>query len=383
MTDITIKRVSCHRELKQFIQFHYDLYRRCPQAVPFLRSEEMNTLRSDRNAAFECCEAAYFLALRDGKVVGRVAAIINHRANQCWNRREVRFGWFDFIDDMAVSRALLETVIQWGRAKGMNEIAGPLGFTDMDREGMLIDGFDEDATMYINYNYPYYIRHMEALEGFVKDNDYMEYRVRVPEQVPDKFHRIAEMIRTRYNLQVHKFTRKELLEGGKGREVFDIVNATYKDLYNYCQLSDRQIDQLVKQYIKIADLNLVTGIEDWNTPDHRMVGFGVTFPSFTRALRHTHDGRMLPFGWWHLLRALKGHKTDTVDLLLIGVLPEYRSKGANSLIFDDLIQQFQRYGFHWAEAMPQMETNEHVRSQWQYLEAKQHRRHRCYRKQLG
>lgn len=383
MSKIEIKKVKSERELKQFVQFHYDLYRDCPQAVPFLYSEEMNTLRRDRNAAFECCDAAYFLALRDGKIVGRTAAIINRRANERWQRREVRFGWFDFIDDKEVSRALLDAVAQWGCEQGMIEMAGPLGFTDMDREGLLIEGFDYDATMYINYNYPYYAEHIESINGFVKDNDYMEYRVKVPERVPDKFHKIAEMIRKRYNLHVHKFTRKELLQGGKGREVFDILNATYKDLYGFSQLSEEQIDQLVEQYIKIADLNLVTSIEDWNTPDHRMIGFGVTFPSFTNALRHTRDGRMLPFGWWHLLRALKWHKTDTVDLLLIGVLPDYRAKGANSLIFDDLIQQFQRYGFKWAEAMPQMETNENVRSQWQYLEATQHRRHRCYRKRLA
>ncbi|MBR1688588.1 MAG: N-acetyltransferase [Prevotella sp.] len=382
MSQIEIRRVTNLRELKNFVQFNYDLYRSCQQAVPFLYSEEMNTLRRDRNAAFECCEADYFIAYEDGRAVGRVAAIINRRANERWGRQQVRFGWLDFVDSPAVSRALLETVEQWGRERGMTEIAGPLGFTDMDREGLLIEGFDEQATMYVNYNYPYYVDHLEQMGGWEKDNDYMEYRVKVPERVPDKFHKIAEMVGKRYNLHVHKFTRQELIDGGKGREVFDIINATYKDLYGYSQLSQKQIDQLVDQYIKIADLNLVTSIEDWNTPEHRMIGFGITFPSFTNALRHTRDGRMLPFGWWHLLRALKWHKTDTVDLLLIGVLPEYRAKGANSLIFDDLIQQFQRYGFKWAEAMPQMESNEGVRSQWQYLEATQHRKHRCYRKLL-
>ena len=393
MNSIEVKQMEGLSGLKQFVQFHYDMYRDCPYAVPFLFTDEMNTLRSDRNAAFECCEADYFMAYKDGKAVGRVAAIINHRANQRWQRQQVRFGWLDFIDDTEVSRALLETVEQWGRERGMTEIAGPLGFTDMDREGLLIEGFNEDATMYINYNYPYYQQHIEqfsdqrsecggAVGGFEKDNDYMEYKVKVPEVVPDKFHKIAQMVSKRYNLQVHKFTRKELLDGGKGREIFGIINATYKDLYGYSQLSDRQINQLVDEYIKIADLNLVTGIEDWNTPDHQLIGFGITFPSFTSALRKTRDGRMLPFGWWHLLRTLKWHKTKVVDLLLIGVLPEYRAKGANSLIFDDLIQWFQRYGFEYAEAMPQMESNEGVRSQWQYLEARIHRRHRCYRKNL-
>ncbi len=382
MSTIDIKRVSNRKELTDFIQLHYDMYRDCPQAVPFLFSEEMNTLRSDRNAAFECCESDYFIAYRDSKPVGRVAAIINNRANERWQRKQVRFGWLDFIDDEEVTRKLIDTVEQWGRERGMTEIAGPLGFTDMDREGLLIEGFDQDATMYINYNYPYYQHHIENISGFEKDNDYVEYKVKVPDTVPDKFHKISEMITKRYNLRVRKFTRKELIQEGKGREVFDIINATYKDLYGYSQLSERQINQLVDQYIKIADLNLVTAVEDWNTPEHKMIGFGITFPSFTSALRKTRDGRMLPFGWWYLLRTLKWHKTDVVDLLLIGVLPEYRAKGANSLIFDDLIQWFQRYGFKYAEAMQQMESNEGVRSQWQYLEATQHRRHRCYRKDL-
>ena len=382
MSTIDIKRVANVKELKAFVQFNYDLYRDCPQAVPFLYSDEMNTLRRDKNAAFECCEADYFIAYRDGKAVGRVAAIINRRANERWNRKLVRFGWFDFVDDVEVSRKLLETVEQWGRQRGMTEMAGPLGFTDMDREGMLIEGFDRDTTMYVNYNYAYYPQHIEQIGGFEKDNDYMEYRVKIPEVIPDKFHKIGEMVTKRYNLHVRKFTRSELVSGGKGREIFNIINTTYNDLYGYSQLSERQIDELVNQYIKIADLKLVTGIEDWNTDDHRLIGFGITFPSFTQALRKTRDGRLFPFGWWHLLRTLKWHKTDVVDLLLIAVLPEYRQKGANSLIFDNLISQFQQYGFKYAEAMPQMESNTGVRSQWQYLESEQHRRHRCYSKKL-
>ena len=275
-----------------------------------------------------------------------------------------------------MSAALLKAVEDWGAERGMTEIAGPLGFIDTDREGMLVEGFEALSTMYVNYNYPYYQKHMEQLEGFHKDNDYLEYKVKVPEVVPAKFSKITEMVRKRYGLRVHKFTRDELLKQGYGHEVFRLLNATYKDLYGFSELSDSQVDRLVNDYIRIADLNLVTAIMDGD----KMVGFGITFPSFSRALQKTRDGRFLPFGWWHLLKVLKWHKTPIVDLLLIGVLPEYRPKGANALIFDDLIRQFQAYGFEWAITGPQMETNEGVLSQWQYLEHETVRRHRCYRK---
>ena len=378
MSTIEIKQVTNRKELKQFVQFYYDLYRGNNCAVPYLFFDEMTTLRKDKNPSFECCEAEYFMAFRDGKMVGRVAAIINRRANERWNCHQVRFGWFDFIDDTAVSTALLQAVEQWGRSKGMNEIAGPLGFIDTDREGMLVEGFDQLSTMYVNYNHPYYPRHMEQLQGFQKANDWVEMKVKVPDEVPAKFAKITEMVSKRYGLRVHKFTRNELIKEGWGRKTFDLLNATYKDLYGFSQLSDRQIDKLVNEYIQIADLNLVTAVMDGD----KMVGFGITFPSFSEAMQKTRDGRFLPFGWWHLLKVLKWHKTPLVDLLLIGVLPEYRGKGANALIFDDLIRWFQRYHFEYAITGPQMESNEGVLSQWQYLEATPYRRHRCYRKFL-
>jgi len=378
MSNISIKRVTNRKELEQFVQFYYDLYRGNDCAVPYLYSDEMGTLRKDKNPSFECCDAEYFMAVKNGQMVGRVAAIINRRANERWDRKQVRFGWFDFIDDIEVSEALLKAVEDWGRGQGMTEIAGPLGFIDTDREGMLVDGFDQLSTMYVNYNYPYYPQHMERMGGFEKDNDYVEMKVKVPEVVPEKFSKITEMVRKRYGLRVHKFSRRELTSEGYGRKIFDLLNATYKDLYGFSQLSDRQIDKLVNDYIKIADLNLVTGIFDGDN----IVGFGITFPSFSRAMQKTRDGRFLPFGWWHMLKILKWHRTNIVDLLLIGVLPEYRGKGANALIFDDLIRWFQRYNFEWAVTGPQMETNEGVLSQWQYLESTIVRRHRCYRKTL-
>ena len=381
MNSIEIRTVTNNRELKQFIRFYYDLYRGSKYAVPFLFFDEWNTLSRDKNPSFECCDTEYFMAFREGKMVGRVAAIINKRANERWNRREVRFGWFDFVDDIEVSRALLQAVEDWGRSQGMNEIAGPLGFTDMDREGMLVEGFEELATVYINYNHPYYPKHMEQLGGWKKDNDYMEYKVKVPEVVPDKFAKLSEMIEKRYNLHPRKFTSHELVEEGMGRYIFHLINDTYKDLYGYSELSEHQIDQLVDAYIKKADLNLVTGVVDGNA-DNKLIGFGITFPSFARAMQKSHNGSLWPITWWRVLRALKWHKTDTVDLLLIGVLPEYRSKGANSLIVRDIVEQMLRDGYTYAEAMPQMETNTRILSLWQYFEHEQHRRHRCFKREL-
>ena len=375
---VEIRKVSTKRELKQFIQFFYDLYRDYDKAVPYLFFDEMATLQRDKNPSFECCEADYFIAYKDGKPVGRVAAIINRRANEQWKVQQVRFGWFDFIDDKEVSTALLDTVAQWGRERGMTEMAGPLGFIDTDREGLLVEGFDELATMYINYNYPYYVEHIDHYGGFEKDNDYVEIKIKVPQDDNFKFHKIAEIVKQRYGLRVHKFTRSELLSGGYGRKVFELLNLTYKDLYGFSQLSEQQVDKLVNDYIKIADLNLVTAVMDGD----EMIGFGVTFPSFSRALQKTRDGRLFPFGWWHCLRALKFHKAECLDLMLIGILPEYQQKGANALLFYDLIHQVQRYGFVWADAMPMMERNEKVLAQWQYLDSHIHRRHRCFRKNL-
>ena len=377
---IHIEKVTNRKGLLKFIQFRYDLYKDDPNDVPYLFFDEVNTLDKRKNASFEQCEADYFIAYKDGKAVGRVAAIINFDANKRWEKKVVRYGWFDFVDDLEVSEALLKTVEEWGRERGMTKMTGPMGFADTDREGMLIEGFEEYGTMYASYNYPYYPRHMEQM-GFQKDNDYVQCRVKVPEKVPEKFAKLAQMVEKRYNLHVHKLTRHELLKQGYGRRVFKMLNTTYNNLYGFAPLTDNKVDQLVDQYIRIADMNLISVIMDGNEND-KMVGFGITFPSLTDAMRKSHNGRLLPFTWWRLLDAIRWHHADTVDMLLIGVLPEYRGKGANALIFNDLIQQYQAYGFKWAEAMPQMETNEHMLGQWQYLEADYHRRLRCYSKQI-
>ena len=381
MSAVEIRKVSTKKDLKAFIEFHYDLYAGNPYDVPNLYSDELNTLSKDKNAAFDFCEAEYFLAYKDNRVVGRIAAIINHKANKKWERKSVRFGWIDFIDDREVSAALLRAVEDYGRAHGMQEIVGPLGFTDMDPEGMLTAGFDHLGTMPTAYNYPYYPKHIEALGGYEKDNDYVEYKMNVPDEIPEKYTKIAQMVSERYNLRIKKLTKKDIFQGGYGTRIFELINATFKDLYGYSELSPRQIRQYVNMYFPYADLNLVTLIEDWNA-DRKLIGVGITFPSLSRALQRCRRGRLLPFGWYHLLRAIKFHKTDSVDLLLIGVLPEYRAKGANALLFADLIPYYQRYGFKWAESQIEMETNLNVQSQWGPLNPHMHKRRRCYKRTL-
>lgn len=378
---VEIRKVETEKDLKTFIDFHYDLYAGSPYDVPNLYIDERNTLDKKRNAAFDFCRAEYFLAYKDGKVAGRVAAIINYRVNKHWNKQDVRFGWIDFIDDLEVSRALFDAVAAYGRENGMTAMVGPLGFSDMDPEGMLTWGFDKLGTMATIYNYDYYPRHMEQMGGWAKDNDYVEYFLPVPDKVPEKYAKIASLVEKRYNLHVKKLTRKDVFQGGWGRKLFEIINATYTDLYGFVSLTDRQIDQYVKMYMPMVDLNLVTVIVDGNKND-AVAGMGITIPSLSHALQKCRRGRLLPTGWWHVLRAIKCHKTEGVDLLLVGFLPEYRAKGANALLFSDLIPRYIDYGIKWGESQVEMETNEGVQGQWGALDPINHKRRRCYRKEL-
>ena len=383
---LEIRTISTPREIDEFIDFRTELYKDDPCAVPYLFMDEKDTLSRDKNPSFEFCDAEYYMAYRDGKPVGRVAAIINNRANKRWGQKNVRFGWFDFIDDREVSEALIEKVRAYGMERGMDTIIGPMGFIDLEREGLLVEGHDTMATMHANHNFPYYKEHLEAM-GFVKDNDWVQQLVTVPEGVPEKFAKITSMIERRYNLKAEKLSKKELMKQGYGKEFFQVLNKCYEDLYEFSELDERQIDKMVNDYLGLADLNLVSFLFDKNyvteeSPYGKMIGFGVSFPSFSEALRRTKTGKLFPFGWFHLLRTKLFHNTKIVDLLLIGVLPEYRTKGANALLFDDLIKWYLKYGFTHALTLAMMETNEGVLSAWQYFEAKTVKRLRSYKKEL-
>uniref|UniRef100_UPI00359FA430 N-acetyltransferase n=1 Tax=Prevotella heparinolytica TaxID=28113 RepID=UPI00359FA430 len=292
---ITIKKVSTRRELEKFIRFNYWLYKENPYSVPDLFDDMLNTFNKKKNAAFEFCEADYFLALRDGEIVGRVAAIINHKANRTWNKKDVRFGWIDFIDDAEVSEALMRTVEQWGKERGMTHIQGPLGFTDFDAEGMLIEGFDQLSTMSTTYNYPYYSTHIERM-GFEKDADWVEYKIYIPDDIPDKHKRISELIQRKYNLNVVKCTSARTLAKKYGQAIFELMNEAYRPLYGYSALSQRQIDQYIRMYLPIIDLRMVTLITD---ADDRLIAVGLSMPSLSKALQKS-NGRLLSLGWYYL-----------------------------------------------------------------------------------
>ena len=376
---IQIKKVTTKKELKTFIRFNYELYKENPYSVPDLYDDMVATLTREKNPSFEFCDADYFLAYdADGKVVGRVAAIINQRSNEAWDTKNVRFGWIDFIDDTEVSKALLDTVAAWGKERGMTTMQGPMGFVDLDAEGLLIEGFDQLSTMATIYNYPYYQAHLEQY-GLEKDNDWVEFKINIPDAIPDKMKRIADLISRKYGLHVKKLKdMKEVNEGNYGQKIFNLINDEYSHLYGYSRMSQKQIDQYVNMYLPILDLRMVTLIED---AEENLVGVGVSMPSLSKALQKA-KGKMFPFGWWHLLKALRFNRPKTLDLMLVAVKQEYQNKGVNSLLFTDLIPTYQALGFKDAESNPEMETNNKVQAQWEYFDTTQHKRRRAYKKNI-
>ena len=367
---------SKRSQIRKFVKFGIDFYKDNPYYVPPLVMDDTNTLSPKKNPAFDFCEAQAFMAYRDGKPVGRIAGIINHKVNERTGRKDLRFGFVDFIDDPEVSQALFDAVSQWGRVKGMTSIVGPLGFTDMDQEGMLTFGYDEVGTMATIYNYPYYPQHMERM-GFEKDADWMEYYLTVPDAVPEKHRRIAEIVKERNGLKVKKYSSRKKIREEYGVALFELINEAYDKLYGYSPLSPKQIQYYINMYLSILNLELVTVVTD---SDDKIVAIGISIQSFSKALQKCR-GRIFPFGWVHLLPVLLG-KSDAVDLLLIAVKPEYQSKGVNALLFADLIPYYIKNGYRHAESNPELESNAKVQNQWGSFEARQHRRRRAFRKPL-
>ena len=362
--------------IKKFVKFQRDLYKGNAYYVPPLLSGEIEDLTPSVNPAYDFCDGNYYMAYRDGKPVGRIAVMINRQVNDISGEKMARFGYVDFIDDREVSGALLAKAEEWARAKGMDKLVGPLGFTDMDREGTLVEGFEELSTMNTIYNYPYYQDHITGA-GFEKDSDWMEFVMEVPDSIPERYSRIADLVKRKFGLKVLKYSNRKQLKVDYGHALFELINEAYKDLYQYSPLTPRQIDKYIKDYLGMLNLDLLTLIID---KDRRLIGVGVAIPSMSRALQKS-QGKMFPFGWYHLLKGLKG-VNDRVDLLLVAVSPAYQNKGVNALLFQDLIPQFIKYGYKYAESNPEMETNAKVQSQWEYFSRRQHRRRRSFCKML-
>ena len=374
---VTIKTVTTKTELKSFVRFANNLYKGNKYYVPCMPFDDMNTLSKDKNGAFDFCDVGLYLAYKDSKIVGRVAAIVNHKANEAWKVEQVRFGWFDFIDDIEVSSALLDAVIAFGKSHGMKQIVGPLGFTDFDPEGMLVEGFDRLGTMALIYNYPYYPEHMKKL-GYYKETGWVEYRITLPEELPEKHVKYADLISEKYKLKVRKLTKAQIKKEGYGRKVFDLVNKTYCVLYGYSLLSEKQIDQYVDLYLALADTRMFSFVEDENGD---LIALAITIPSLSEALQKC-NGELFPFGWWHLLKAMFWKKSDTLDMLLIGVRPDYQNKGINALLFKDLFKTYRELGFKYAETNANLETNAKVQAMWTPFEKEQHKKRWVFGKEI-
>lgn len=374
---VQIREVKDKSSLKKFVRFNIDLYTGDPYHVPGLIEDEIMTLDKERNPAFEFCESVYFLAYKEDRIVGRIAGIINHRANETWNQKYARFGFIDFIDDREVSGALLAAVEEWAIQKGLNGVHGPLGFTDMDHQGLLVRGFDQLGTMATSYNYPYYVKHIEEL-GYVKDQDWNEFKVTIPKEIPEKHRRISEIVLKKLGLQIKKFKKtKDILP--YARKIFELWNEAYRPLYGYSELTGKQIDYYVKMYIPMLRLDLITLVV--READDAVVGIAITLPSLSKALQRA-KGSLIPLGWIYLLNALYG-KNDLVDLYIMGVAPEYQNKGVNALLFYDLIPILNRIGYRYAESNPELELNVKMHSQWEDFDVVNHKTRRAYIKHLN
>ena len=374
---VTVVPVQTCRQLRAFVKFPLELYKDCPYYVPTLYLDEMATLDPEKNPMGKYAKTQKFLAYKDGKLVGRVIAIINEIANKSWNHAEVRFGWMDFVDDKEVSRALLEAVIAFGREHGMTQVSGPLGFTDFDSEGCVVEGFDDISSFALKYNYPYYKDHFEAL-GLSKINDWLEYRIFTPKQVPEKVSKAAQLVQERYNLHIRKITKKEIRKENYGQKIFDLVNRTYCELFDFTVLPPEVVDSYVNTYLGLLDLKFVTLVED---AEGKLIACSITMPSIAKAVQKGR-GYLFPFGWWHLLKSMYWKYEEALELMIIAVDPEYRNRGVHAMLFNEIIPTILKCGFKYGESNAEMETNNANQNVWNIYEKEFKRRRRVYAKSI-
>lgn len=377
MSDVVIRQVEGNKLMDEFIRVPRIIYQDCPQYVPDLDSDVRKLFDVRETPGLEFSDIQPFIAYRDGKLAGRVVGIVNRKANKRWETKNVRFSMIEFVDDLEVSRALIQAVEEWGRTHGMEMMQGPLGITDFDKEGMLVEDFDMIGSINTIYNPEYYHRHMETL-GLEKEVDWLQVHIDIPQDVPARYARVAQYAREQIGLRLIKLTNKQIFEEGYGKRVFDLLNEAYKPIFGFSALSPKQMDRFLNKYIKMVDKQLIPVI--LNDKDE-MVGVAVSMGSLSKSMQKTH-GRLLPFGWYHLVKALKWHHEDNAEMLLIAIRPDYQGLGVNAMFFDDLIPIFNKCGFKWAETGPQLEDNVRELTQWKPLHPKFVKRRRCYKKKI-
>ncbi len=377
MDGVEIVKVQESKQMDEFVHVVDKIYKDCEQYVPDLEVDIRNLFNPKSNPGLEFSDIQPFLAYRHGETVGRIVGIINRHANEKWKVKNVRFAMLEFIDDLEVSRSLLDAVSQWGKSFGMDTLQGPMGITDFDKEGMLVEDFNLAGSMNTIYNPEYYPRHLEAL-GFEKEVDWVQIRIKIPKEVPVKYARVAQYAREQMGLRVIKLSNSMISKGGYGKKVFALFNEAYKSIFGFSELSDKQVESFLNRYLKLIDKQLIPFIV--NDKDE-VVGAAVTMGSLTRAMQRA-KGQLLPFGWYHLLKAMYWKREDNAEMLLIAVRPDYQGLGVNAMFFDDLIPIYNRYGFKWAETGPQLEDNVRELTQWKPLHPEYVKRRRCYKKNI-
>ncbi len=375
--EIVVKEVASKRDLRRFVQFGIDLFRGNPNYCPPIFIDEINTFDPKSNPALEVCDYVIYMAYRKGEIVGRIVGIVNHRANEAWNVQKCRFGWFDFVDDYDVFKALLDRVAEWGRDRGMTHLNGPVGFTDFDHQGLLIEGFDYNAPMASLYTHPYYVAHYERY-GLKKEADWIEYQITPPTEAPEKMRRVAQIVEKRYNLRTVKVKSAKELKKRYGYTYFDVLDAAYQKLYNYQPMTERQKKYYCQMYFPILNFDFVTMVAN---EDDEIVAVGLGMPSLSAALRKC-GGHLFPLGWYHLIKALKAKRMTDFDLLLIAVRPDYQDKGLTALIFNEMTPYFVKYGIQRVETTSILETNHKSLANFADFDHIQHKRRRAYVKSL-
>lgn len=375
--EIKIVPVTNRRQMSQFIDFPIDLYKDCPYYVPELKFDLRATLNPKKNPAFEFSEAQPFLAYLDGKVAGRIVALINHKANNKWGVKDVRFGWIDFIDNYEVFEALMDAARDWGKERGMNRLHGPLGFMDTDREGLLIEGFDRICTMALAYSYPYYKDHFDRY-GMEKGTDWYESRIFLPTEWPEKYARLAGAVAERFHLHVEVEKNKRRLKNKTAYEYFELIDKCYSGLYGYTENTPAQIKKLINDYIGFADLDLLPTVRD---EEGNLVMVGLLIPSIAKALIECR-GSLFPLGWWKIIKRLYIKHDDTVELLLVAIDPKWQGKGVQAVIFTYLFPMLLKKGFKYAETNANLEDNHKIRNIWNAFDHETVKKRRAYVKNI-